>query len=266
MNKTEQKDLGLKLEGKAPVVTALFAYWLFLAMCYLIAYWNQFGINVFELAGLTDFAKLAIYPIALTAVAAGGSIVISASSAMFFKSTEEWGRHLSPRFISTVGRFEPFLVIGGVFVAVTLVIVMDRPIRWFAASMLFIPFTVGVLHRLHFQRFIPNAFWRAALCTMIGTFPCMVVADAEMRALAIKKGTSRLIVEKSGVAAGLIANDAAPIFYIGFVGGTYVLYESATKSVVLTKQNDTAPLILRENPKRKGRTAYDGFNALLQTG
>lgn len=240
----------MKIEGKIPVFTAVVGYCLALSACYLMAFWGRFGINIFEYANLTDFAKMAIHPLAvLGASAAAGLVLHSLRFSLMNGGVAVAAPSDSMLWIKkNKGRIVFIFSCLG-FTAIWL---FDFPERWLIAAMLFLPLSVVGFIGLGLNRYVTGNLRQTLFILIVVIFPFCVITAGEERANGIKEGRGRIIVEKAGVASSLVASETRPLFYVGFVSGTFVIYESLTKSVVLVKQVDTAPLILRRNEKVSG--------------
>jgi len=240
----------VKIEGKIPVVTAVVGYCLALSACYLMAFWGRFGINIFEYANLTDFAKMAIHPLAvLGASAAAGLVLHSVRFSLMNSGVGAGGQSDSVQWIrKSKGRIVFIFSCLG-FISIWL---FDFPERWLIAALLFLPLSVVGFIGLGLNRYVTGNLRQTLFILVVVFFPFCVITAGEERANSIKEGRGRIIVEKAGVASSLVASESRPLFYVGFVSGTFVIYESLTKSVVLIKQVDNAPLILKKNDKISG--------------
>ncbi|KAK45469.1 hypothetical protein BG58_18025 [Caballeronia jiangsuensis] len=56
------------MDTKLPLMTAATLIGLFNSVVYLEFFWTPFGVEIFQFAGMTDFPKLAIYPLGLSAL------------------------------------------------------------------------------------------------------------------------------------------------------------------------------------------------------
>lgn len=238
----------MKIYEKIPLVTAFVGYALFLAAVYLMAFWGSFGINVFEFANISDFAKLAIYPVAL--IVGGfltGFLVQLANLALFdFKSSTVQ----RSGFIKWVSENWNLIAIFGVFGVFVCLQAVGGMLGWMLAAPCILPFAIALADRAPIQSYVPSSVHRRWLLMFLAILPFLVVARGLENAGLIKDGKGRMIVEKVGVASSLAAVDEKPLFYVGFVGGTFVIYETLTKNIVLAKQSDSTILFLKERQSK----------------
>jgi hypothetical protein len=83
---------------------------------------------------------------------------------------------------------------------------------------------------------------------MLALSPLFAAAIGSNQALLVKRGHGERIVLPRGIASGLLCYPAHPLEYIGFLNGTFAIYESAGGNVILIKQVDGQALVLARNP------------------
>ncbi|CAJ0742121.1 hypothetical protein R16034_02980 [Ralstonia edaphis] len=235
---------GSGLPNKLPLATLAVSYSFFVSACYLMAFWGSFGINVFQFAGLTDFAKLAIYPVALATVGIfGGTFLQAINSTLLRGGARETGRKPPHSTFLDRASVLPALV------AIALIQIKGGPNSWSFGSLLFIPFLL-VLSRTEFcVRYFPGRMVRQTVVLWAALMPFWLVSVGKVDAMRIKAGEGDVWVERGGAAATLTATESSHLGYVGFVGGTYMIYEPLSNSVALIKQSDGAPLILHQVTK-----------------
>lgn len=231
------------MNEKLGVSTVLGLYGLVVSACYLMAYWGAFGIDIFQLAGLTDFVKLAIFPVALVAIS--GAVVMLASS-LAVPFMPDYERIFSqPRNgkVLRAGALFSMIVIG------LLLTFVHGDWKWAAGFSLGVFPVIYVCMHPKARTSVPNGGFRFIAAMFLLIMPLMVAFSGSRKAEVVKEGKAQRVVDNTGVAAGLIATPEHPLMYIGFVSETFVIYETQTRSVVLLKQVDNAPLVLKPNPK-----------------
>jgi hypothetical protein len=101
------------------------------AAAYLASYWSEFDINVFEFVGLTDFGKLAIYPL----IAAFAVLPIGLLLAQLNVERQEIERTMIDRWHARTADFpaKPITVAIGGLLAVVFSYVLPHPFGWLMA-------------------------------------------------------------------------------------------------------------------------------------
>jgi hypothetical protein len=232
------------MNEKLGITTILGLYGLLVSACYLMAYWGAFDVDIFQLAGLTDFVKLAIYPVSFVIMI--GVVVMTASSLLF---------SLLPNYEqifirqSTRKTLQVFMLV--VTSASGLVLLFAHGNwKWpVGTGGLATAPALYICTHPRALKYIPDRSLRLVVAFFVLWMPLLAAFAGANQSERIKDGTSQRIIDNTGVAAGLIATPEHPLMYIGFVSDTFVIYETQTRSVVLVKQVDNAPLVLKPNPR-----------------
>ena len=231
------------MNEKLGVTTILALFGLGVSACYLRSYWGAFDIDVFQFAGLTDFAKLAVYPLLLSTL--GGAIGLFVSTLLFPLSEKQDSSSFSAKAMK---RLRLAAVASIVFTPVP-VLLWSKPWTWFACIIFAFPAVFQLCELPASRRYIKNFTPRFISISILVAFPLLAAMMGAVNAEAIKSGRTPRIVDKVGIAANLMGTPEHPLMYIGYVNDTFVIYEMQTRSVVLLKQVDNAPLVLKPNPK-----------------
>ncbi|MFM0501950.1 hypothetical protein [Paraburkholderia caffeinilytica] len=235
------------MNEKLGVTTAVSLFGLVVATIYLISYWGSFDIDIFQYAGLTDFVKLAIYPLGLALLGLVMGVAVTTISFPFEKLT----RATASIKIESLPVALRIVAVIGLLVALAINVLAHGQWKWFATVMIFSPAASYVCFHEKIKERIPSLATRfhfVLLCVLIPLFAAMVGSS---RAQNLKDGNAHVIVDNTGVAAGLKATPEHPLMFIGFVSDTFVIYETQTRSVVLIKQSDTLPFVLKPNTRSK---------------
>lgn len=214
---------------------------------YLHVYWTAFDVNVFEFAGASDFAKLAISPLLIT----GGSWMAGTLFGV-----------VSPRPAESMSRaFEVVARSGWVArngnrirmlcalsAVIAYVLTPQYPLLWLLLVFLLFPVTFIAVDSEYLKNVFPSLYARHIAVGFFIMLPVMAGAFAALNAEAVKRGVAKKIVVRTGIAANVSAQDGKPVMYVGFLSGTYVLYETSTRRVVIVKQSDSEPIVFEPNP------------------
>jgi hypothetical protein len=228
-----------KMDEKPPWLTIGALIALANAIIYLDSFWSSFGVDIFQFAGLSDFAKLAIFPMSLAAGSLAITLVIMDYMQQTFKNRSGWPERRSDRFWAVTA-------IASIFLA-SLALSLPHPLEWYAALIASFPVMVSLERHSILRRYLPDRIRSSALVAII-VIPIMLGLLGELNARNIKRGRALQIVETTGIAANLMATPEKPLMFVGFVNDTFILFETQTRSVVFLKQADNAPLILKPNP------------------
>lgn len=231
------------MNEKLGVTTILALFGLGVSACYLRSYWGAFDIDVFQFAGLTDFAKLAVYPLLLSAL--GGAIGLFVGTFLFPLTEKQEAKSFSARGMKRLR-----LAAGASLVLMpTIVLVWSKPWAWCACVFISMPVIFQLCELPVSRRYFKDFTRRFITVTIMVLFPLLAAMVGAFNAEALKTGVVPRIVDNVGVAADLKGTPEHPLMYIGYVNDTFVIYETQTRSVVLLKQVDNAPLVLKPNPK-----------------
>jgi hypothetical protein len=242
------------MNEKVGATTVVGVFGLILATIYLISYWGSFNFDIFQFAGLTDFVKLAIYPLALALVGIAGGMSLTTVLVPFIYARlkePEWPLPKTVMIITAVCVIAAFMV----------QVLIHAQWRWPVTLLLsVVPMTVLTFHP-RMKRLLPSLVLRMNFLMLFLVFPLFAAVLGSERAQDVKDGKSALIVDNTGIAANLKSTPDHPLTYVGFVSDTFVIYETATGSLILLKQSDTAPLVLKPNPNH--RTDFHSRMALM---
>jgi len=242
------------MNEKLGVTTLAGVFGLVVAVIYLIAYWGSFSFDVFQFAGLTDFVKLAIFPLALTLFAHALSVTITSllTPTAVKSRLDRPGKWPPP----TIYRVVLSVAMVGIVLVQALV---HAQWRWLVTlTLVCVPFSTLMIHP-RVQRLMPGYVLRFNFLMLSLLFPVFAAMIGSIHAQVIKSGNSSLIVDNTGIAAGLKATPDHPLSYVGFVSDTFFVFETATGNLILLKQSDSAPLVLKPNPKYRN----SNFRGLL---
>ncbi|MFM0309747.1 hypothetical protein P0D71_18350 [Paraburkholderia sp. RL17-383-BIF-A] len=216
-----------------------------IAACYLAAFWGRFGINIFQFAGLSGFASLAMYPL-MTAI--GINILAFLALGIGRKSESAPNTDRSPTFFWRVANkylhiWETF----GPVVALILVVAISAPEKWFALLFLLAPWIRRLADLPYFAQILPEFKLRLRTVYWLVAFPVLTIGLGASNADLYFSGDESRIVAATGAATGLQWDQEHPIGYLGFAGGTYFLFEGKTGSVIMLNQAVAGPLTIQVN-------------------
>ncbi|KXU90033.1 hypothetical protein CI15_07640 [Paraburkholderia monticola] len=231
------------MNEKLGITTAVGLFGLLVATIYLITYWGSFSFDIFQFAGLTDFAKLAIQPLAVAML----GFVLGMTITAVLVPAERLSRVQPLRWPPpTTLRIIPAVSVLGIILVQTLV---HAQWRWPVTAVLLCPAASMMSFHPGVHRLMPGYLLRMNSVLVLLLLPVFAAAIGSLHAKMVKDGTTTLIVDNTGVAANLKSTPEHPLTYVGFVSDTFVIYETATGNLILLKQSDTAPLVLKPNPK-----------------
>ncbi|WP_144030355.1 hypothetical protein [Burkholderia sp. AU6039] len=231
------------MESKTKLATFAVAYGVFIATCYLWTYWGAFGINVFEYASISDVATRAILPVAAAFLPlAVGSGIAEISP---LRQTFPVGGGRDTRVGRVLNKHLRLLSTLSIVAGLTVLGISNSPWRWFSVIPFFWPVLFVVEgHPLAVELFPDGRFRSQLLMLGVGAIFAAAGSGAQ-NADKILRGNSDRVVDESTVGVPLKATQARPVEYVGYVGGTYFLYETQTRSVVILKQTDHNALVLK---------------------
>ncbi|WP_334033691.1 hypothetical protein [Burkholderia gladioli] len=235
------------MESKTRLATFALAYGISIATIYLWTYWGSFGINAFEYASISDVAARAILPVAaglLPLVASSGFVEISPLVQLFPP-----GGGRNSRFGIFVNKHARLIVGLSVLAGLVILSTSNKSWRWWAAILFFTPIVPFLENHPLTINLFPEDRSRRILVTA-GIFSVFASAGTgDKNAEKILSGNSERVIDTASIGIPLKASPNNPVEYIGYMGGTYFLYETQTKSVIILKQNDHDAIVLK--PKKK---------------
>ncbi|WP_157382655.1 hypothetical protein [Burkholderia ubonensis] len=229
------------MDGKPRLLTIGALIGLADAIIYLDSFWSSFGVDIFQFAGLSDFAKLAIFPMSLVAIALAITVAVDHTRQTLKKPDHRpgWLERRSDRFWAVTA-------IASIILAL-LSTRLPRPWEWYAALIASYPVMVSLGRQPIVRRYLPNQVRGSALIAII-VIPILLGILGEVEAQNIIRGKAFQVVDTTGIAANLMATRERPLMLVGFVNDTFILFETQTRSVVFLKQAENSPLILKPNP------------------
>ncbi|MBJ9968141.1 hypothetical protein [Burkholderia seminalis] len=242
------------MESKTKLATIAVAYGLCVATCYLWTYWGAFGINVFEYASVSDVATRAILPVAaaLLPLAFGSSMAELSPLRRMFPP----GGGRNTRAGVFLNRHVRLVYALSIIAGVAIILMLTSPWRWLIAMLFFWPVMMVLVPHPLMVDIIPDERFRHWLIS-VGIFAIFIAAGrGALNADRIIRGDSERVVDESTVGVPLKATLAHPVEYIGYVGGMYFLYETQTRSVVILKQTDHDPIVLKPRIVSEEKTSH----------
>jgi hypothetical protein len=240
---------GVLVNERIERTTILAVYSAIVAACYLAAFWSRFDINIFQFAGLTGFASLALYPL----MTAFGLNVFT----MFFlprfprKAVAPTGSGSKKSFLWALGKAIYMLwVVLGPAAALAAYMLMTSPYKWPVILMAIIPFINGLAEHPIMEGIVRDEQRRREITYWVVAFPILAAMFGGLNAQTILDGAETRIVVPAGGAKNLQADADHPIAFLGFSGGTYFLYESKSGNVVMVNQAVAEPLTFQPRPQK----------------
>lgn len=216
-------------------------YLVAVAALYLFGYWGAFSINVLELISFSDVPKLAIYPLL-------ASFVFLLAGALLAELV--YSPHLPPGggAATTPGRFGRnhwrSLLSLNVLAILGLSLFGPDPQKWFLVGLLIAFFSTPLSHLELLIEIVPNPKWRNTSLFMLLLLPGLAFAHGHQQAFLVKAGLPERVVEITRSNLPLASDTKNPVSYLGFLGGTHILYEALSGQVVFLKQPDDALLFI----------------------
>lgn len=223
--------------------TILAVYSAIVAACYLAAFWSRFDINIFQFTGITGFASLALYPL-MTALG------LNVFMMLYFD-----GRAKNRG--ATTGTYKPFVLkIAKIFVvswwvigtigALAAFILMSSPWKWGIILLGTVPLMHSFADLPIAQIISKDGARRRDIVYWAFSFPLLAAMNGGLHADIIIDGKEPRAIAPTGAAKNLQSDEAHPIGFLGFSGGTYFLYESKSGDVVMINQSVAEPLTFRQ--------------------
>ena len=219
--------------------TILAVYSALVAACYLAAYWSRFDVNIFQFAGLTGFASLALYPL-MTALSLN-VLVLLILPGLSNKGTSVTASKDSfpPALARAIHVVWWILGPAGALAAYQL---MTNPFKWIVILIGLVPFIHRAAELPIAESIAKDRQQRINILYWAVAFPCLAALAGGINAQSILNGQETRIIDPTGAAKNLQTDEGHPIAFLGFAGGTYFLYESKTGSVVMMNQAVAEPL------------------------
>ena len=209
------------------------------SVVYLMSFWRTFEINIFEFAGLTDFAKLAIFPLSLVVFSIVIVGLVFFSKAPKKSNRSSWLDTMSDKLASNIA-------IGAVTVSMLGVyFIPDIRWKWYLGLLASYPLVNSINRHEIVRKYLPNSALRVYALSFTIVIPLMSGAIGAVDAIGVIRGEGCRAVDNVGIAANLMGTPNRPVMFVGFVNDTFILYETQTHSVVFIKQSENSPLILK---------------------
>ncbi|MBY4692758.1 hypothetical protein K6W21_01475 [Burkholderia latens] len=211
------------------------------AACYLAGFWGRFDVNIFQFAGLTGFASMALYPL-MTAIGlnflvivsgfSGGNAQPAAPALTRPKVARPWKAKL----------YKTWFALGpvGTMFSISLI---SASIKWMVVLAWMIPWIMWVADNPIVMKLISGPSRKRVVYWLIA-LPIFATQAGASQAEDFLDGRGGRTVAPTGAAKDLQWDSHHPIGYLGFAGGTYFLFESKTGNVVMINQAVSAPLTL----------------------
>jgi hypothetical protein len=225
---------------KIEKTTILAVYSAFVAACYLAAYWSRFDVNIFQFAGITGFASLALYPL-MTAFSLNVMVLL-----ILPRRSTKSNPTAAHKFTRVLFRTIYIIwTVCGPAAALVAYELMTDPFKWMIIM-------VGIVPIIHQSADLPIVegiakdpqrrkdvlYWAVA-------FPFLAALAGGLNAQTILDGRETRVIEAAGAAKNLQVDQDHPVAFLGFSGGTYFLYESKSGNVIMVNQAVAEPLIFQ---------------------
>jgi hypothetical protein len=216
-------------------------YGSFVCLAYLFGYWVPFNVNVLEHIGFPDIARLSLYPVLMTFF----SFVLGAAVGQILI-----GDRLPPgggarsRMSQFVFRYwVPILAlyIAGIG---AVVILGQEPEKWRLVAILAAFLSTPLSHADLATEMFPSPRVRAFMLFVLLWAPGWAFASGRSDAYQIKAGRAETMVDVARLGVPVQSDATHPVFYVGFVGGRFALYESLSGNIVLVREESVESLAL----------------------
>lgn len=223
------------------LLTTVIPYLVAVAAAYLFGYWGTFNINVLEFVSLADLAKLSIYPLLASLI----FILVGLLTSQLLVSPKITPGGGADTTIGRIGRKYWRLFLGLQVVIICMVAIYGpEPRKWIVVAALVSLFSAPLSHLEFLIERIPNPRARMTSLLLVLLLPGIAFAFGRQEAFLIKSGHPNQTVDIKRSNLPFLEDATKPVAYLGFVGGTYILYETKTEQVVLLKQHDKSQLFL----------------------
>ena len=244
-------------------VSAAFAYALMVSACYLYGYWGTFNINVLEQIAFTDLAKVAFYPIVISAVflLLGSTI----SHLLVGNLYPPGGGAVRP---DGSARTWPLWLSGLLLIAAFCAwYFLPAPTKWPVVGLLAgtAAFPLSGLPVL--CKAISHGGVRTLAVIFAVAFLTQAVSKGQYEAYDVLSGKPKREIDVVRSGLPLMTGHTAPVAYLGLLGDTHFLYESATGQVVEIHENDNLRLFFKRDrePSKMVREAKRELFNRIQT-
>ena len=212
--------------------------------CYLFGYWGAFNVNVLEFIALADIAKLAIYPLLASLGFALPGYVIS-----HLRNTNMPVGGGNSTAIGNFGFKYWRALLSLQILLIALVVIFGKdPYRWFVVAVLFSLLSTALTHVDALVEILPNPQVRSTTLFLALLLPGLAFAQGRLQADNIKEGRTALFVDTSRSNLHFALDAKSPVVYLGFLNGTFVLFERKTGQIIFVKQKEDSPLTIGPKP------------------
>ncbi len=232
--------MAINVSRKELLAVGLPSYVIGVGVAYTLGYWGTFGLNPLQFMGISELARLAIYPLMATLALA---IVLMAANYFFLSGVLPPGGGANS-VINRTGRkyWGTLLAILCITIVVTITYAPE-PSKWYILAVLVTLFSTPLTHVPRIIELIPSPRVRAFGLLLLIALPALAFAQGRLRAYNITQGYAEHCVDlsRSALPPGPAASKAA---YLGYLGGMHVLREHPSGVIVFVKQKEDAPLYL----------------------
>lgn len=218
-------------------------YLAIVSCAYLFGFWGAFNVNALEYIGVTDIIKISIYPLSASLAYVGIGILISELS---LRPSLPVGGGAE----STIGKFGKkhwqWLLTFVTLLIFSVISFGHEPFQWFFVAILASTFAIPLSHVEKIAHFIPEPKIRTAILFYILFLPFISFAYGRVDAYVIRSGGTAKIVDITRSQLSLKEDIKHPVYYLGFIGGIYILFESLSGETVYVKQDN---IILYTKPR-----------------
>lgn len=219
------------------------------AACYLAGFWSRFDVNIFQFAGLTGFASMALLPL-MTTVGLNilGIMLLNADST---KQSAIQENNKAGIWRSLFKKVQPAWFTLAPLASLLLILFVSGPDKWVMVLLVMIPWISWLANTPLAIQFFPNKSYRLRIVYWFIALPLLATFAGSSNAQLFVDGDEKRIVAPIGAAKDLQWDEQHPIAYLGFAGGTYFLFESKTSNVIMINQAVAAPLTIQQRPSKQ---------------
>ncbi|SIO71840.1 hypothetical protein SAMN05444172_8203 [Burkholderia sp. GAS332] len=233
--------------GQIQKTTLITIYSAGVAACYLAGFWSRFDVDIFQFAGLTGFASMALYPM-MTAVGLNLLGVMLLNSDSTKRPAQEANKESIWR--SLFKKVQPVWFTLAPFGAFFLIFFVFVPDKWLLLLFVMFPWIGWLANAPLTIQFIPNNSFRLRIVYWLIALPLLATFVGSSNAQSFFDGNEKRTVAPTGAAKDLPGDEQHPVMYLGFAGGTYFLFESKTGNVVMISQAVAAPLTIQSKSSK----------------
>lgn len=218
-----------------------------ISILYLYGYWHSFNINIFEFVDFSKVFQFALFPLI-------GSFMLILIT---FALTETIKTDLLPpgggadtrigRFGRKYWRYLIALQISIIFIVALFGTSVNK---WLAVAGLISVFSVPLSGLDFFIRLIPNLPARRSILFLLLFSIGFAFWLGKIESEHIKNGNGKQFLDTNRSNLSFRSSEDKPVIFLGYLGEHFAFYETFTKTVVLVKPKQNAPLYFKNNPKR----------------